>query len=174
MAIYAPIFAAFREAHAPFIVIGGHAVVLQGHQRNTFDLDLLISESYLTATKSLLEQLGYVPYFESGAFLQLTPRPGLPPLDIMIVDETTFERLSQFTEPRVLDGENIQIPDPKRLIAMKLHALKAVSRLNREKDWDDIAGVIRATNQNIEDRDFQEIVKQYGQPGAIDEIRRRL
>ena len=75
MAIYAPIFAAFREAHAPFIVIGGHAVVLQGHQRNTFDLDLLISESYLTAAKSLLEQLGYVPYFESGAFLQLTPRP---------------------------------------------------------------------------------------------------
>jgi hypothetical protein len=92
----------------------------------------------------------------------------------MIVDETTFERLSQFTESRVLDGENIQIPDPKRLIAMKLHALKAVSRLNREKDWDDIAGIIRATNQNIEDRDFQEIVKQYGQPGAIEEIRRRL
>lgn len=70
MPIYAPIFEAFREAHAPFIVIGGHAVVLQGHQRNTFDLDLLISESYLTAAKSLLERLGYVPYFESGAFLQ--------------------------------------------------------------------------------------------------------
>jgi len=174
MPIYAPVFEAFREADIPFVVIGGHAVVLHGHHRNTFDLDLLISEPYITAAKSLLELLGYAPYFESGAFVQLTPRSGLPPLDIMIVDETTFERLSQFTESRVLDGENIQIPDPKRLIAMKLHALKAVSRSNREKDWDDIAGVIRATNQDIEDHHFQEILKQYGQPGAIDEIRRRL
>jgi hypothetical protein len=73
-----------------------------------------------------------------------------------------------------LDGQNIQIPDPKRLIAMKLHALKSGSRLNREKDWDDIAGVIRVTHQNIEDHEFQEIFKQHGPPGAIEEIRRRL
>lgn len=68
----------------------------------------------------------------------------------------------------------IRIPDPKRLVAMKLHALKAPSRLNREKDWNDIVGVIRASNLSIEDREFQEIVQQYGAPGAIDEIKRRL
>ena len=57
---------------------------------------------------------------------------------------------------------------------MKLHALKAASRLNREKDWNDIVGVIRASNLSIEDPEFQEIVGQYGAPGAIDEIKRRL
>lgn len=138
MPIYATVFDALQEFDIPFLVIGGHAVVLQGHQRNTFGLDLLISELSLSTTKSVLERLEYSPYFESGAFLQLTPGTGLPPLDLMIVDETTFTRLSHFTEARVFDARTIRIPDPKRLIAMKLHALKAASRLNREKDWDDI------------------------------------
>lgn len=174
MPIYATVFDALQESDIPFLVIGGHAVILQGHQRNTFDLDLLISELSLPAIKSVLESLGYTPYFESGAFLQLTPGTGLPPLDLMIVDETTFTRLRHFTEARVFDGRTIRIPDPKRLVAMKLHALKAASRLNREKDWNDIVGVIRASNLSIEDREFQEIVQQYGAPGAIDEIKRRL
>ena len=174
MPIYATVFEALEGDDIPFLVIGGHAVVLQGHQRNTFDLDLLISELSLPATKSVLERLRYTPYFESGAFLQLTPVTGLPPLDLMIVDETTFTRLSHFTEARVFDGRTIRIPDPKRLVAMKLHALNAASRLDREKDWNDIVGVIRVTNLSIEDREFQEIVQQYGSSGAIDEIKRRL
>ena len=115
MPIYATVFEALHQDSIPFLVIGGHAVVLHGHQRNTFDLDLLISELSLPVTKSVLERLGYTPYFESGAFLQLTPRTGLPPLDLMIVDETTFTRLSHFTETRVFDGSTIRIPDPKRL-----------------------------------------------------------
>jgi hypothetical protein len=174
MPIYATVFATLQQDGIPFLVIGGHAVVLHGHQRTTFDLDLLISELSLPTAKSVLERLGYVPYSESGAFLQLTPRTALPPLDLMIVDETTFTRLSHFTETRVFDGWTIQIPDPKRLVAMKLHALKSASRLNREKDWNDIVGVIRAGDLSIEDPEFQEIVQQYGSPGAIDEIRRRL
>ena len=174
MPIYATVFEALHQDSIPFLVIGGHAVVLHGHQRNTFDLDLLISELSLPVTKSVLERLGYTPYFESGAFLQLTPRTGLPPLDLMIVDETTFTRLSHFTETRVFDGCTIRIPDPKRLVAMKLHALKAASRLNREKDWDDVVGIIRASNLAIEDPEVKEIIQQHGSPGAIEEIRRRL
>jgi hypothetical protein len=38
MPIFAPVFRALNEAGAPFLVIGGHAVVLHGHLRNTFDL----------------------------------------------------------------------------------------------------------------------------------------
>ena len=92
----------------------------------------------------------------------------------MIVDDSTFERLRRFTESRVLDGETIVIPDPKRLIAMKLRALNAGSRQNREKDWDDILGVIRASGLNVEDPEFHNIIERYGQPGTITELRRRL
>ena len=41
MPIFAPVFRALKKAGVPFLVIGGHAVVLHGHLRNTFDLDLL-------------------------------------------------------------------------------------------------------------------------------------
>jgi hypothetical protein len=36
MPIFATVFRALKEADAPFLVIGGHAVVLHGHLRNTF------------------------------------------------------------------------------------------------------------------------------------------
>ena len=41
MPIFASVFLALDGAGVPFLVIGGHAVVLHGHLRNTFDLDLL-------------------------------------------------------------------------------------------------------------------------------------
>ncbi|MBV8816675.1 MAG: hypothetical protein JO271_19480 [Verrucomicrobia bacterium] len=174
MPIYAPVFKALSEAGISFLVIGGHAVVLHGHQRNTFDLDLLLAEAFLPNAKSALEPLGYTSYFESGAFLQLTPRRGLPPLDIMIVDATTFQRLNQFTESRTFDGEQIRIPDAKRLVALKLHALKASTRTTRDKDWSDIVGIILAAQLDIEDPEFQDIVQTYGEPGAIAKIKRWL
>ena len=92
----------------------------------------------------------------------------------MIVDATTFQRLNQFTEPRTFDGEQIRIPDAKRLVALKLHALKASARTTREKDWSDIVGIILAAQLDIEDPEFQDIVQTYGEPGAIAKIKRRL
>jgi hypothetical protein len=174
MPIYAPVFEALYAADVPFLVIGGHAVVLHGYQRNTFDLDLLIAEGSLPAARPVLLELGYNTYFESGAFLQLSPRANLPPLDLMIVDQTTFDRLSQFTESRVLDGKRILIPDPLRLVALKLHALKAVSRSDRDKDWADIAGVIRAAVLDLENPEFQAIIERYGPLESNAELRRRL
>lgn len=82
--------------------------------------------------------------------------------------------MDHFTETRIFDGCSVRIPDPKRLIAMKLHALKAATRRNRGSDWDDILGVIKANNLDVEEREFKEIVEQYGPSGAIDEIRGRL
>ena len=78
MPIYAPIFEAFREAHAPFIVIGGHAVVLHGHQRNTFDLDLLISESYLTAAKVVIGNARLCPLLRIRSLLATNTAPRSP------------------------------------------------------------------------------------------------
>jgi hypothetical protein len=92
----------------------------------------------------------------------------------MVVDERTFERVVRSSESRVFDGEQILIPDPKRLIAMKLHALRAVSRTNREKDWSDIVGVIRGSNLAIEDPELREIIERYGPTEAFTELRRRL
>ena len=42
MGVYDDVFAALHQADVPFVVVGGTAVVLQGHPRLTVDLDLVV------------------------------------------------------------------------------------------------------------------------------------
>jgi hypothetical protein len=174
MPIFAHVFRALKEADVPFLVIGGHAVVLHGHLRNTFDLDLLIGDSRFDAGRASLVGLGYRTYFETDAFLQLIAPENLPPLDLMIVDDRTFDRIGATATEKMLDGERIGVPDVLRLIALKLHATRDTNRRTSETDWQDVAGLLRRTNQNIEDPEVRAIVSQYGGPTALAEIRSRL
>ena len=174
MPIFASVFRALNEAGAPFLVIGGHAVVLHGHLRNTFDLDLLISDSKFAAGRAALTRLGYRTYFETEAFLQLLAPENLPPVDLMIVDDRTFDRIEITSNEKVLDGELIRIPDALRLIALKLHATRDPNRRTSETDWQDVEGLLMATNRNLEDPELRAIISQYGGPTALAEIRRRL
>jgi hypothetical protein len=170
MPIFAPVFQALKRAGTAFLVIGGHAVVLHGHLRNTFDLDLLISDSNFAAPRTALTRLGYLTYFETEAFLQLHAPANLPPLDLMIVDDGTFDRIENTSNEKMLDGEQIRIPDVLRLVALKLHA----TREPTQTDWQDVVALVLAANQNLEDPELQAIISQYGGPKALAEIRERL
>jgi hypothetical protein len=174
MAFYSLIFRSLRDAQVPFLVVGGHAVVLSGHLRNTFDIDLLIGESVRDTARQMLSELGFRIYFESEVFLQLAAPHHLPPLDLMVVEDDTFARLLAHTEEKILDDETILIPDPLRLIALKLHATKSRGRRRRNTDWDDIVGVLRATRIPIDDPELQVIVGTYGGTEAWSEIRERF
>ena len=174
MPIFASVFLALNEACVPFLVIGGHAVVLHGHLRNTFDLDLLIAESKLAPARASLTNLGYRTYFETDAFLQLQAPENLPPLDVMIVDDQTFGRIEVTANHKVLDGHQIRIPDALRLIALKLHATRDPARRTTETDWQDVAGLIPATNRSLEDPELLTIISQYGGSRALSEIKRRV
>jgi hypothetical protein len=66
MPIFASVFLTLNEAGVPFLVIGGHAVVLHGHLRNTFDLDPLIADSALATARSVLTNMGYRTFFFSS------------------------------------------------------------------------------------------------------------
>lgn len=174
MAFYSLIFRSLRDAQVPFLVVGGHAVLLSGHLRNTFDLDLLIGESVRDTARQRLSELGFRIYYEGEAFLQLAAPYHLPPVDLMVVEDNTFARLLERSVERDLDDETILIPDPLRLIALKLHAARSASRRRRNTDWDDVAGVLRATRIPIDDPELQEIVERYGGAESWSEIRERL
>ena len=51
-----------------------------------------------------LTKLGYRTYFETDAFLQLQAPENFPPLDLMVVDDQTFDRLiiAQYGGPTAL------------------------------------------------------------------------
>jgi hypothetical protein len=174
MPIFASVFLALNEAGVSFLVIGGHAVVLHGRLRNTFDLDLLIADSTLATARSALTNLGYRTYFETDAFLQLQAPENFPPLDLMIVDDQTFDRIEGTANQRMLDGQQIRIPDALRLIALKLHATRDPARRTTETDWQDIAGLVLVTNLNLEDPELRLIITRYGAPGALAEIKKRV
>ena len=174
MPIFASVFLALNEAGVAFLVIGGHAVVLHGHLRNTFDLDLLIADSALATARSALNNLGYRAYFETDAFLQLQAPENLPPIDLMIVDDQTFDRIEATANQKMLDGQQIRIPDAIRLIALKLHATRDTARRTTETDWQDIVSLLKVTNRSLEDPELRFIIAQYGGPRARAEINRRI
>jgi hypothetical protein len=174
MPIFASVFLALNEAGVPFLVIGGHAVVLHGHLRNTFDLDLLLADSALAGARSAVTNLGYRTYFETDAFLQLQAPENFPPLDLMIVDDQTFDRIEATANQKILDGQQIRIPDAIRLIALKLHATRDTARRTTETDWQDIVSLVTVTNRSLEDPELRLIIAQYGGPGALAEINRRI
>jgi hypothetical protein len=75
---------------------------------------------------------------------------------------------------KILDGHQIRIPDALRLIALKLHATRDPARRTTETDWQDVAGLIAATNRSLEDPELRTIISQYGGPRALTEIKRRV
>ena len=147
---------------------------MHGHLRNTFDLDLLIADSALAKARSALNGLGYRTYFETDAFLQLQAPENLPPIDLMIVDDQTFDRIEATANQKMLDGQQIRIPDAIRLIALKLHATRDTARRTTETDWQDIVSLLMVTNRSLEDPELRFIIAQYGGPRALAEINRRI
>ena len=92
----------------------------------------------------------------------------------MIVDDQTFDRIEVTANQKVLDGQQIRIPDALRLIALKLHATRDTARRTTETDWQDVAGLVLATNRTLEDPELRAIISTYGGNGALAEIKRRV
>ena len=92
----------------------------------------------------------------------------------MVVDDQTFDRIEATADQKMLDGQQIRIPDALRLIALKLHATRDATRRTTETDWQDIASLLPVTNRNLEDPELRLIIAQYGGPTALAEIQRRV
>jgi hypothetical protein len=174
MPAFASVLRVLCAVQTPYLVIGGHAVTFHGYPRNTFDLDLLVAETGLPVLRQALEQIGYREFFATDAFLQMEAPRQLPPIDLMIVDQGTFDLLEGTSQTRSLDGEPIKVPDALRLIALKLHAARDARRTTREIDWLDIAQILQANQINFENPEFQAILREHGGPQAPARIRSYL
>ncbi len=163
-----------REAHArglDFLLIGGHAVNAHGYVRTTFDVDLLIADKQRSAWKTLLTQLGYTVRHEVDAFTQFNaPSQEDFDLDLMVVDENTYAKLSGNSVRKPLGSTELSVPLPLHLVALKLHALRAEHRVRRGKDYQDVLEIIRRTGINVQGQEFQQVLHRY----ATETIRNQL
>ena len=156
----------------PSLLIGANAVIKLGYIRNTVDLDLLVPEESRSQWLDVMRELGYRLFHGGSAFAQFEPgNAGAPPVDLMFVDQATWEKLKEGATPIDIAGENILIPRPEHLVALKLHAANSSTRTKPELDWEDIRQIVRICALDPEEESFRSLILRYGGEGALQRIR---
>lgn len=146
-----------------FLVIGGLAVNAHGYSRFTGDVDVLVRRSEADAWVGALGEMGYAPTNRTGAFVQLAPPlPGLWPVDLMLVNDSTFAHLAAEAREANLAGTRVRIPSVEHLCALKLHVLKQALPHRDSKDLTDLIHLIRFNRIDPKDAAFRRLVEKYG------------
>ena len=154
------------------LVIGGNALILLGYVRNTVDFDLLVPETSRSQWLDLLRELGYRFLHGTTAFAQFEPPDhASTPVDLMFVDDGTWQKLDADTSKTDLGGETVHLPRPEHLVALKLHAASSKTRSNPEIDWNDIREIVQICNLNPSDAAFRDLIMRYGGEDALAKIR---
>lgn len=156
-----------------FLIAGGHAVNVYVTGRQTGDLDLVVPAGEKEAWKRLILALRYSLHFEHESFLQFRPpETGFWPLDLILVDEATFEALKrEAVSADFGDAKRYLAVSPKHLIAMKCHAAKQPDRDDRIKDIRDIVELAKHVQLDPGSEEFALLCKRYGNEELLEKIR---
>jgi hypothetical protein len=159
------------ERQLPCLLIGAHAVVSLGFIRNTLDLDLLVPERTRSAWLELLGELGYRFFHGVAAFAQFEPgQPNGTPVDLMFVDDATWQKLAEHATETDLGGVRALVPQPAHLVALKLHAATSPTRSKPESDWEDIRQIVRLCGLDPKDESFRALILRYSGPDGLARI----
>ena len=146
-----------------FLLIGGHAVSHHRYPRTTEDTDILICKDDKDRWLQLTETIGLKLFHDGGNFLQFTPpETGGLRLDMMLVNASTFTKMTGECEASTLEGRDVNLPSLDHLIALKLHALKHARGIRVLKDMDDMANLITNNRINVRSAEFRELVLKHG------------
>ena len=128
----------------PFLLAGGHAVITHGHTRNTFDIDLIIRRGDREKWATLARGLGYAFHSEGPNFLQFDPpNAEMLPLDLMLVKEETFDKLSAEAVSAPPNAGGARCVSLLHLLALKCHAVKHGHKGRIVKDADDVIHLVQ-------------------------------
>jgi len=161
------------ERGLPSLLIGANAIVLLGYIRNTIDFDLIVPEESRSQWLDLLGELGYRLFHGASAFAQFEARESAgTPVDLMFVDRATWDRLSDGAREMDLAGQQVLLPRPEHLVALKLHAIRSPTRGKPEIDWEDIRQIVQICALDPEEESFRALILRYGGVDALEKIRR--
>jgi len=145
----------------PLLLAGGHAVIMHGYPRNTFDLDLIIRRSDRTEWTAHALSLGYSLYREGPTFLQFNPLQSTAstalPLDLMLVNEDTFAKLWAESVPGPTGATGARVVSLRHLLALKCHAIKHGHPGRVVKDADDVLRLVQANGLDLNDSAMHEL-----------------
>jgi hypothetical protein len=143
-----------RDLASPFLVIGGHAVAASGYPRTTGDFDALVQKEHRAGWTAALISAGYECISDQPTFAQFAGQPWDWPVDLMFVNQTTFQKLWAERVSTTIAGSTAHIPSATHLVALKLHALRFGPERRAQKDLKDIVEIVAANQISDKLRDL--------------------
>ncbi len=161
------LYSRFEQAGVPLLLAGGWAVNFHGYSRFTRDVDWICSRVNERKACDLMESVGLTKTTEGMAsrFVMLKD-PTLPPVDLIWVDEVTFEKMAA-TENRTGRHGDIPVIGFESLLAMKLHALKDDAH-RQGRDVLDIRSLLEYSPTRISEEQLKELCLRYAGPGVYE------
>jgi len=146
-----------------FLVIGGHAVNAHGYSRLTKDLDLLIRRLDRAQWEALLGTRGFSFFREEETFLQFKQPPPFPwPLDLMLVNDSTFEKMWAASSECFWAGAQARFPSLDDLFALKFHVLRYGNEGRGFKDFMDVLSLAEENGVDVCSDKFRGLCERYG------------
>ena len=151
-----------EEPPLRFLIIGGYAVAAHGHTRATFDVDFLVRRADRDAWFTRITAAGLKRFGETRAFAQFTPPDGGDSLDLMFVEDATFEPIWAKSEEWNFSKSRARIPHLEHLLALKLHAMKQPLLHRTTKDAEDIEMLVRRNHLDLRQPGYEALFRKYG------------
>jgi hypothetical protein len=167
------IAAAAAAAKMAFVLAGGHAVMVHGYARSTFDIDLIIRREDRAGWLKVANGLGFGLFHEGPNFIQFSPSsPTAAPLDLMFVNDDTFGRLMAEAVPGPPGVAGAKVVSLRHLLALKCHAIKHGHAGRIVKDADDVIHLVLANRLDMDAPETREIFLKYGTQELYEKVRR--
>ena len=132
-----------------------------GHTRATFDVDFLVRRADRDAWVIRISATGLKPIGETRTFAQFTQPERGDGLDLMFVEDATFEPMWLASEERDFWGSRARIPSLVHLLALKLHALKQALPHRTAKDAEDVEMLVRRNRLDLREPDYEKLFLKY-------------
>jgi hypothetical protein len=167
------IIARAAEKSLEFILAGGHAVIMHGHPRATFDLDLIIRRDDRERWRRVAQDLGYRSLREGPTFLQYNPPNSESlPLDLMFVNSETFAKLMAEAIPGPAGVEAAKVVSLRHLLALKCHAIKHGHAGRIVKDVDDVIRLVQVNRLDPNAPEMGDLFLKHGTKELYEKVRR--
>jgi hypothetical protein len=150
-----------------FLLIGGYGLEAHGVQRDTRDIDFAVVTESVPQAERVLSDLGFVRTDLShlcGRYFH--PEPGVIPVDLLLVNQSTMNKLQQDSVTHQFLGHSIPAPSVASFIALKLHAIKWNPK-RMGKDGSDIVRLMEQNPSVISMDRLRELCDQFGAPGVF-------
>ena len=142
-------------------------MIAYGSERLTQDCDCAVIAANERMVAAVLQPLGYLLKDRFASFARYAHLANRKPVvDVMLLNEATFNRLYEESREVELDGIKLRAPKPLHLVALKLHALKqAPERIG--KDWEDICYLLEKHSGEWTREELSAISERYASEASV-------